>query len=117
MALLSGKKNTKAKEKKSDKTISTNLEIAHKVLLKPRVTEKATENAMNKNVYVFEIDPRATKREIIKSIEEVYKVTPVKVRTVTIPAKKVVVRGKRGVRAGGKKAYVYIKKGEKIEIV
>jgi len=114
MALTSLKKNTTPKKDKKGFSL---VSIAHKTLLKPRITEKATMSGMNNNVYVFDVNPRATKREILLSVQELYKVTPVKIATVTIPAKNVVVRGKKGVTAGGKKAYVYIKKGEKIEIV
>jgi ribosomal protein L23 len=41
----------------------------------------------------------------------------VKIRTVTIPAKRVFVRGKVGHKSGYKKAYIYLKKGEKVEII
>lgn len=116
MALRTAKKNTALVVKKDKKNASVTM-LAHKTLLKPRITEKATENAMNRNVYVFDVNPLATKREIMLSVQELYKVTPIKVATVTIAAKSVVVRGKKGVTSGGKKAYVYIKKGEKIEIV
>jgi len=44
-------------------------------------------------------------------------VKPEKVRVAAIPAKKVFVRGKKGVKSGGKKAYVYLKKGDKIELI
>ena len=86
------------------------------ILIRPRITEKAT-LVSESSVYVFEVAPKASKGEIEKAFVEKYKVTPVKVTTVTVPAKKVVVRGKRGIKAGFKKAYVYLKKGEKIEIM
>lgn len=84
------------------------------VLIRPHVTEKATMSSES-SVYVFEIDPRATKKLVTKSFKEKYKMNPVKVSTTTIPAKSVVVRGKHGLKSGYKKAYVYLKKGEKIE--
>ena len=85
------------------------------ILVRPRITEKATMLGES-SVYVFEVDPKATKTEVTKAFKEKYKMSPVKVRTVTIPAKNVFVRGKRGKKSGYKKAYVYLKKGEKIEI-
>ncbi len=85
------------------------------VLIRPHVTEKATV-ASEHSVYVFVVDPRATKTEVSKAIKELYKVTPTKVTTVTIPAKNVIVRGKRGLQSGYKKAYVFVKKGDKIDI-
>jgi len=84
-------------------------------LLRPRITEKATVSS-EKSVYVFEIAADATKTAVAKAVKDLYKVTPVKVSTVTVPAKQTVVRGKRGTKAGYKKAYIYLKKGETIEI-
>jgi large subunit ribosomal protein L23 len=84
------------------------------VLLRPHITEKATLTA-EKSVYVFEVDMKSTKNLIKKSFEEKYKISPLKISTVTIPAKNVFVRGKRGKKAGYKKAYLYLKPGTKIE--
>ncbi len=84
------------------------------VIIRPHITEKATITS-EKSVYVFEVDAKSTKALIGKSFEEKYKITPLKVATVTIPAKNVFVRGKRGSKSGYKKAYVYLKPGTKIE--
>ncbi len=84
------------------------------VLIRPRITEKATFKA-EFSVYTFEISPRATKSDVEKAFVEKYKLNPVKVSTVTVPAKNVFVRGKRGKKSGYKKAYIYLKKGDKIE--
>ena len=85
------------------------------ILIKPMITEKAIMKSEH-SVYVFKVLPASNKLSIAKAIKEIYKVSPVKVTTVTIPQKNVVVRGKRGKKAGYKKAYVYLAKGEKIEI-
>ena len=87
------------------------------VLLRPRVTEKAALGADKLNVYVFEVTPGATKKSISASVRNAYGVKPEKVRVAAIPSKKVFVRGKRGVKSGGKKAYVYLKTGDKIELI
>ena len=86
------------------------------ILKEPRVTEKATV-LQESNVYTFNVPKSATKSEIIKTIKELYKVNPIRVNTVVSKAKNVVVRGKRGTKAGGKKAYIFLKKGDKIEII
>jgi len=86
------------------------------VIVRPRVTEKATVSAES-GVYVFEVSKNSTKTKIAKAISVMYKVTPVKVRVVSLPAKSVFVRGKWGEKSGVKKAYVYLKKGDKIEII
>ena len=60
----------------------------------------------------------ATKSQIAKAIKEAYGVTPVKVRTLPIRRKQVYFRGMaRGASRGGKKAIVYLKKGERIEFI
>src|SRR3989344_1916490 len=85
--------------------VSTN--FAHRVLISPRITEKAT-NVNEGNVYTFDVAKRANKTQIEKAIEELYKVRPRKVRIVNILGKKVTHKGKRGNTAAFKKAYVYL---------
>jgi len=89
------------------------------VLKKPRITEKGAVISGTSNVYPFDISEKATKTEIKEAIKMIYKVTPIKVAVVTIPAKSVRSRrnGKMGTKGGGRKAYVYLKKGDKIEFV
>ena len=69
------------------------------------------------NVYVFEVTSNATKKSIGASVRDAYGVSSEKVRVAAIPSKQVFVRGKKGVKSGGKKAYVYLKKGDKIELM
>jgi large subunit ribosomal protein L23 len=90
---------------------------ANNVLVRPRITEKAAIGIDKSNVYVFEVTEEATKGSISASVKKVYGVTPVKVHVARIYDKKVIVRGKRGTKTGGKKAYVYLKKGDKIELM
>ncbi|MFA5838671.1 MAG: 50S ribosomal protein L23 [Candidatus Paceibacterota bacterium] len=87
------------------------------VLKYARVTEKATDLSQNHNVYVFEVDKNTNKQEIKKAIKNFYSVTPKKIRIIKIPSKNVISRGKRGVKSGGKKVYVYLKKDDKLEII
>ena len=82
----------------------------------PRITEKATQVA-ERNVYTFTVAPKASKTMIKEAIVKLYKVTPIKINVMNIKARAVVVRGKRGTQAGGRKAYVTLKKGDKIELV
>ncbi|MEZ4103150.1 MAG: 50S ribosomal protein L23 [Candidatus Paceibacterota bacterium] len=60
---------------------------------------------------------KASKLEIVKAIKSIYKVTPIKVNVVAVPKKRVVRKNTLGVKGGGKKAYVFLKKGDKIEFV
>ncbi len=87
------------------------------VLQNPRITEKATMH-QNISVYTFDIAKVATKRDVLKAVQALYKVTPRMVHVVNIPSKikRNMRTGKSGVKGGGKKAYVYLKSGETITI-
>lgn len=88
------------------------------VLLSPRITEKGAYLSAH-GAYVFHVAEDANKKEIAEAVRELYKVTPQKVRVARIPRKQVITRGtnRTGMTAGGKKAYVFLKKGETIELV
>lgn len=90
--------------------------ILKNIIKNPRITEKATFNA-EKDVYTFDIANGATKPEIKKAVFAIYKVKPVKVNISKIESKKVFSGGKWGVKGGGRKAFVYLKEGDKIEFV
>jgi large subunit ribosomal protein L23 len=87
-----------------------------KIIVRPRITEKSGIMNESSNVYTFEVEKNATKDTIAKAIKTLYKVTAVKVRIVNLPAKKVLVRGKKGTQSAVKKALVYLKKGDKIDL-
>ena len=86
------------------------------VLLRPRITEKAS-FITEYGAYTFDVLSRATKIQVKQAIREVFNVTPIRVNMIKIPQKSVFARGKAGVKSGGKKAIVYLKKGDKIEFV
>lgn len=119
MALFSRTKKAKKAEEKAaaSPAVSTRkADYAH-VLLNARVTEKAT-FAQGVSAYVFDVATSANKKEIASAVKALFSVTPRAVRIVNIRSK--IVRnmrtGKTGVKQGGKKAYVYLKKGETITI-
>jgi large subunit ribosomal protein L23 len=122
MALFGSKKNkeTKAEAKPASAAPAiapSALRGMHSdVILRPRITEKSGILAEKANAYAFEVRRNATKPTVAASIKALYKVTPAKVRIVNLPAKQVFVRGKRGTASGVKKAIVYLKKGDKIEL-
>jgi large subunit ribosomal protein L23 len=86
------------------------------IIKNPRVTEKGS-FAMEQNVYTFDITADANKTEIKKAIFTLYKVKPVKVNVLPVPRKKIMSKGKVGVKSGGRKAFVYLKKEDKIEFI
>ncbi|OGG54267.1 50S ribosomal protein L23 [Candidatus Kaiserbacteria bacterium RIFCSPLOWO2_12_FULL_53_8] len=93
---------------------SNTRDLSH-ILRHTRITEKATMHSAD-GVYTFDIAPSATKRDVMQAVRALYKVTPRHVAVVSIPTKtkRNARTGKSGVRGGGKKAYVYLKKGETI---
>jgi ribosomal protein L23 len=98
--------------------VSNQLNIGKIILSRPRITEKATMLVSHaKPVYTFEVAQTANKTIVMAAIKAKYKVNPVKVNIVNLPAKRVIVRGKRGVTGAVKKAMVYLKAGDKIELI
>lgn len=121
MALFTRK--TKATKKEADSHSSDATvpsihaqSLAH-VLKSPRITEKAS-MAMEGFTYVFDVAPTANKREIMAAIKSVYKVEPRKVAIVNTKPKATrnMRTGKSGLKGGGKKAYVFLEKGQTITI-
>ncbi|MFC1720641.1 50S ribosomal protein L23 [Patescibacteria group bacterium] len=110
------KVKTAPAKKVSVKAVSTKVTGNPNTLLRPRITEKATLHAEN-GAYVFNVSTAASKSEIAKEVERVYGVKPEKVRTLPVPKKTVIRRNKKGVKSGGKKAIVYLKEGDTIEII
>ena len=120
------KKNTpvvaEKKEKKEKVTTTTASFGGHediaRVLMNPRMTEKATMGIEN-SVYVFDVATNSNKKQIKEAIKLIYNVDAKKVHVTTI-AKKIKRNsrtGIKGVKSGGKKAYVYLKKGDKISLM
>ena len=87
------------------------------ILRHARITEKASMHQAQ-GVYTFDIARSASKRDVIQAVRALYKVTPRMVRVVSVPVKsrRNARSGKLGMTGGGKKAYVYLKKGESITI-
>lgn len=95
---------------------SANASVPASVLVRPHITEKAAQ-ATAKGIYTFEVAKSATKTQVMEAVQALYKVSPVKVAMVKIPRKRVQLRRKRGygTKGGLKKAYVYLKEGDRIE--
>jgi ribosomal protein L23 len=122
MALFSKKENKKdtavAKPDASATTEKSGIRSSNAHILRhARITEKATMHSME-SVYVFDVATRATKRDLVMAIRDIYNVTPRMVRVAAIPTKTArnARTGVTGIKRGGKKAYVYLNKGETIII-
>lgn len=85
-------------------------------VIKPRVTEKAG-LLSEKGIYTFDVRTDANIKQISAAIVAAYKVTLVKINIAPVKSKAMFVRGRRGSTVAGKKAYVFLKKGDKIEFI
>ena len=84
-------------------------------IISPRVTEKAT--ALSEyNKVVFKVHKGASKTAIKKSIEKLFKVNVIKVNTINFRSKNKIIRGKKSVKSGFKKAIVTLIKGQNIDL-
>jgi len=86
------------------------------LITKPIMSEKALDLIKNENQYVFVVSPNATKPEIKKQIENMYKVNVEKVRVSVMSRITNKFRGIKSHKRDIKKAYVTVKKGQKIDI-
>ena len=88
----------------------------HLLIKKPWITEKSTK-LTSSNQYVFMVKSSATKPEVKKAIQALYKVDPIAVNILNRAGK--VKRSGRGIKGrteGYRKAIVTIKKGQKIDL-
>ncbi|HKE21794.1 MAG TPA: 50S ribosomal protein L23 [Bryobacteraceae bacterium] len=84
------------------------------VLRRPLVTEKGVEKKENERTLCFEVAVDATKTQVKAAVEKLFKVKVAEVRTSNLEGK-LRRRGRfAGYRPDWKKAYVKLKKGEKV---
>jgi large subunit ribosomal protein L23 len=117
MAIFGTKKAGEKKATTKDAVVGKVSVSAFKnVIRRPRLTEKAA-NLSSSNIYTFDVDISATKHEIIRTLQKLYKVTPVKVNVANTRGKKVSLRTRRGTgtKNNMRKAYVFLKKGDSID--
>lgn len=87
------------------------------IIRKPIITERSFTDAQN-GIFTFSVDPKASKSEIKKVIEELFKVHVKSVTTSIVKGKRRLVGKKRlpVYEADWKKARVALAKGEKIDL-
>ncbi|MCR4322984.1 MAG: 50S ribosomal protein L23 [Candidatus Azambacteria bacterium] len=113
---VGGVKKEKIVTKKATREpVSSRPVYAGRVIESPYITEKTSMLAAE-NKYVFKVERRTTKNEIIKAVHRMFKVTVTQVNIMNMPGKKVRLGGHEGRVPGFKKAVVTIKKGETIDI-
>lgn len=90
------------------------------ILKKPVITEKTEDQIERFNTYTFEVDPKATKVDIVNAVEKMYDVKVEKVNTMKLGGGKKemkytnqgVIYQKRKIR---KKALVTLAEGDEID--
>ena len=84
-------------------------------IISPNVTEKSTQLS-EFNKVVFKVHKGASKDSIKKSVEKLFKVNVIKINTINLKGKTKLVRNKKSIRPGYKKAIVTLKKGQSIDL-
>ncbi|MFK2821239.1 50S ribosomal protein L23 [Flavobacteriaceae sp. LMIT009] len=90
------------------------------ILIKPIITEKATNDSELNNRYTFQVNVKANKIEIKNAVEAVYGVSVEKVRTINVRPDRRTKYTKTGIQHGKtnatKKAIVQLAEGETIDL-
>lgn len=93
------------------------LDRMYQVIQKPVITEKATNDQIDRNAYHFRVPRDANKVEVRQAIEALFDVKVAAVNTINVNGKS----RRRGWRAGRtpdwKKAMVTLKEGYTIELI
>jgi|UniRef100_A0A7V3VTX7 large subunit ribosomal protein L23 len=86
------------------------------IIIRPIITEKA-DRLRELNCYQFIVAKKATKNAIKEAIEKLFNVEVLRVHTANFRGKLRRLGRSEGYRPGYKKASVWIKPGQKIEII
>jgi large subunit ribosomal protein L23 len=103
------------KDLKSKKVKKDDYGLAYKVLIKPLITEKAT-NLVSLNKYAFKVANNTNKVEVKKAVKALYGFEPVSVNIITERGKRVTSGRIKGKKSNWKKAVITLKAGDKLEI-
>ena len=99
---------------KGSKMSKTSTERIYEIIRSPLISEKSTFISQF-NYYVFKVSPNSNKKEIKNAVENIFKVEVKSVNTLNQKGKKKRFRGKVGVRASIKKAFVKLAEGQTID--
>jgi large subunit ribosomal protein L23 len=87
------------------------------IIIEPIVTEKSVHLRDTHNQYAFKVAINATKPEIRKAVEDLFKVKVADVKVINVKPKKRRLRTRKfGYTSSWKKAYVRLKEGDRIPI-
>ena len=119
MALLKRTKKTdtvvvpKTAKKKTD--AGQKAALATGVLLRPLLTEKIARMGADRAV-AFVIGETATKVQVAQAVQALYGVIPTRVNVIRLPGKVVRSGARFGMRSPRRKAVVFLKKGDHIDV-
>ena len=88
---------------------------AEDIIRRPLVTEKSTLGREERNEVAFAVDPHASKHDVRRAIEVLFKVRVEDVRTMRMPRKLRRIGRHQGARPEWKKAIVRLAEGQSIE--
>ena len=88
----------------------------HEVLLTQIISEKVMNAGANENAIGFWVNTRATKADIKKAVESLFKVTVLTVRTLNMRRRAVRFGRTEGFQKARKKAYVKLAEGQSITL-
>ena len=88
---------------------------SYDIILSPVITEKST-RLSEANQVIFRVARDATKPEIKKAVEQLFKVKVKAVNTIIVKGKRKASRGKAYTRSDIKKAIVTLEEGHQIDI-
>ena len=78
-------------------------------IIRPHITEKSGLLSQS-GIYTFQVSRNANKDAVSQAVKTLYKVTPVKIAMINLPARSVFVKGRWGSVSGVRKALVTVKK-------
>ena len=90
------------------------MKTPYEIIRKPVITEKGLQIKELQRTMVFEVAPNATKPDIRRAVEQIFKVKVESVRTMNYAGKFRRQGAHGGRRSMWKKAYVKLKAGEKM---
>lgn len=108
-------KATAKKKQATKKKVAKSTGDAYRVLLRPMATEKSAGLATD-GVYLFEVAKSADKVEVRNAVKSLYGVTPRRVNIMNRKGKAVRFGRTLGRRKDWRAAYVFLKKGEHIDL-
>ncbi len=88
---------------------------AHQVIRRPLVTEKSSIGREERNLVTFAVEPKASKHQIRRAVEELFNVEVLEVRTMRMPRKRRRVGKFEGRKPEWKKAIVRLAQEHQIE--